>query len=860
MTVQFVAVIISVLLAAALILGSVPASAASAQGTSPPAPTGITATNTGNVGGVRVNWNAVPSAAWYRIGWVAYADYQAAVDAGDDWLETFTFINVANAGQTSHTVTRLTPGADYAFIVASSDARHGMPKWPASADWASLTISNDSSDLSAVGSAAIELSWQPGSTAYYHIGWVILADYEAATEAGKDWLETFTFIDVANRGQASHTITRLTPSVEYAFIVGIKDTRYGAPQWPYEWQYHTPGAAPTSAEGTPGSAAVASTCPRPGSPAAEPPDPTPISAVRGDYDADDDSLIDVANLQQLDAIRYDPRGRGTPTDQPRYEAAFPNAVAGMGCPLDWGCRGYELVSDLDLDTSGNGRADAGDEYWNDGAGWVPIEGYRDFFYGGGHTISNLYIKRDSDYVGLFGDSSVDVSRVALVSMDVSGGDFVGGLAGRAGEIIYSYATGNVSGRHNVGGLVGDGHDIRDSCTGVDVSGEDNVGGLVGDGGYSFISASYATGIVSGDSSVGGLVGHGSNISSSYAIGNVTGQSSSVGGLVGFGRAISDSYATGNVTSQGNLVGGLVGSGGGIISDSYATGDVTSQGKRIGGLVGAVAWNISNSYATGDVTSQGNSVGGLVGHHSVGRNISGSFATGDVSGQHYVGGLVGYHACCGRNIITSYATGNVSGQDFVGGLVGTNNSRHNSISGSYATGEVTGNDIVGGLAGVGANISGSYASGDVLGGNSVGGLTGCGGIIQASYAIGDVSGNSSVGGLVGIACQMDFASFHVNNSISESYAAGSVSGIDDVGGLVGNAEANANVNVVNSYWDTDTSGQSGSAGGEGKPTIELQAPTDNTGIYSNWSDHRWDFGTSSQYPALKSDGLSGAPQR
>ena len=602
---------------------------------------------------------------------------------------------------------------------------------------------------------------------------------------------------------------------------------------------------------------VAPTCPGPGSTAAEPPDPTPFSAVRGDYDADDDLLIDVANLQQLDAIRYDPRGRGTPTDQPRYEAAFPNAVAGMGCPLDWGCRGYELVADLDFDTNSNGQADAGDAYWNDGIGWLPIEKYRDVLDGGGHTISNLYIKSDDHHVGLFGNSSAIVIRVGLVSLDVSGGDFVGGLAGRAGEIIYSYATGNVSGRNNVGGLVGDGHDIRDSCADVDVSGEDNVGGLVGDGGYSFISTSYATGDVSGGSSVGGLVGHGSNISTSYAIGNVTGQGSRIGGLVGFGRVISDSYATGDVTSQGNLVGGLVGSGGGVISASYATGDVTSQGKRIGGLVGAVAWDIRDSYATGDVTSQDNSVGGLVGYYSGGRNISASYATGDVSGQHYVGGLVGYHACCGRNISTSYATGNVSGEDFVGGLVGTNNSRHNSISASYATGNVSGNDIIGGLAGVGASISGSYANGDVSGESNVGGLVGCGGNIDASYANGDVSGKSSLGGLVGTACAIDY---NAVNSISESYAAGRVSGIDDVGGLVGSAEANANAKVVNSYWDIDTSSQSRSAGGEGKTTVELQAPTGNTGIYSNWSNHHWDFGTSSQYPALKSGGLSVAPQR
>ena len=41
-------------------------------------------------------------------------------------------------------------------------------------------------------------------------------------------------------------------------------------------------------------------------------------------------------------------------------------------------------------------------------------------------------------------------------------------------------------------------------------------------------------------------------------------------------------------------------------------------------------------------------------------------------------------------------------------------------------------------------------------------------------------------------------------------------------------------------------------GNGKTTGELQTPTSATGIYANWSGSRWDFGTASQYPALKAD--------
>ena len=70
-------------------------------------------------------------------------------------------------------------------------------------------------------------------------------------------------------------------------------------------------------------------------------------------------------------------------------------------------------------------------------------------------------------------------------------------------------------------------------------------------------------------------------------------------------------------------------------------------------------------------------------------------------------------------------------------------------------------------------------------------------------------------------------------------------------------------VTSSYWNTETTGQSTSAGSPdsaGKTTSQLQAPTRNTGIYAGWSAAWWDFGTSRQYPALKYSGLSVALQR
>ena len=266
---------------------------------------------------------------------------------------------------------------------------------------------------------------------------------DATLAEGRDWLDAFAFSDVPNRGQTTHTVTRLTPCLRYAFIAASLNRRFGDARWS-EWTFLTPAgdgnvscpaATPT---GTPAPTAT--------------PTPWPPPTGTGDYDADQDGLIEVSNLAQLNAIGADLDGDGLSPSR-FYTSAFPGAQAGMGCP--YVCARYELVADLNFDTNGNGAADAGDVYWNGGAGWFPIgdeaNPYTAAFEGNGHTIANLYIdRRDSDYVGLFGyagDGS-SINRVGLVSVTVSGKHSVGSLVGYGygSAITASYATGSVIGR------------------------------------------------------------------------------------------------------------------------------------------------------------------------------------------------------------------------------------------------------------------------------------------------------------------------------------------------------------------------------------------------------------------------------
>ena len=184
---------------------------------------------------------------------------------------------------------------------------------------------------------------------------------------------------------------------------------------------------------------------------------------------------------------------------------------------------------------------------------------------------------------------------------------------------------------------------------------------------------------------------------------------------------------------------------------------------------------------------------------------------DVAGRWYVGGLVGDNL---GSITACYATGQVSGSVHVGGLVGVN---YGSVRASYATARVSGRTSVGGL--VGRNL---------------------GTIIDASYATGEVSGRSSIGGLVG---------YEAGTTVRASYASGRVSGEQSAGGLVGGLGSST---ITASYWDTTTSGQTTGDHGTGQTTAQLQAPTDDTGIYANWDDDQWDFGEADEYPVLVVD--------
>jgi filamentous hemagglutinin family protein len=198
---------------------------------------------------------------------------------------------------------------------------------------------------------------------------------------------------------------------------------------------------------------------------------------------------------------------------------------------------YVLGADIDASDTVN---------WNAGAGFDTLGGvgapgiFEGRFDGLNHRIRNLFINRPGDnFVGLFGiTQSTNIQNLGLVGGSITGGDFVGAIAGQGCCTTFRnvYSTASVRGNDEVGGLVGELSDggITDAYAGGAVTGGDKVGGLVGSSLDGTITRAYSTGRVSGTGAmVGGLVAEqfGTAVTNdSYWDVDASGQATSAGGV------------------------------------------------------------------------------------------------------------------------------------------------------------------------------------------------------------------------------------------------------------------------------------------------------------------------------------------
>ncbi|MCX6717589.1 MAG: hypothetical protein NTU76_02860, partial [Candidatus Taylorbacteria bacterium] len=435
---------------------------------------------------------------------------------------------------------------------------------------------------------------------------------------------------------------------------------------------------------------------------------------------------------------------------------------------------YKLVEDLSSTTAGYG--DYGD-------GWIPIgtssvgSQFTGSFNGDGNTISDLIVNLTStDYVGLFGYATGNISNLGLINVNVTGNARVGGLVGNSsGTITNSYSTGSVAGskvnnssKRSVGGLVGTfSGTISNSYSRANVTGSFSVGGLIGISAGT-ITNSYSTGQVTGRVYLGGLVGsqNAGTITNSFWDKTNSGKTVMCGTSDGTGCT----DANGKTTAEMKLLNTFNSSGG----NWDILGGQTDLNEGYPYLSGnSPVWYIASvspfaggsgteldPYQIGTWIHLNNVRNYLSSYFIMIDNLSSTTSNYDTLGNNWTPiGDNGYRftgSFNGNGKTISDLIINKPGVDYVG-LFGF-------LSDDYSTGSIsnlglinvniTGNEYVGGLAGysfTGGTITKSYSTGIVTGSSSVGGLIGemYAGTITKSYSSGSVTGTVNyVGGIVG----------------------------------------------------------------------------------------------------------------
>jgi len=471
------------------------------------------------------------------------------------------------------------------------------------------------------------------------------------------------------------------------------------------------------------------------------------------------------------------------------------------------------------------------------------------------------------------DSTFSVVNVSLINRG-------GGLIGRAdrGNITNSFSSGTVSGRAEIGGFIG----------------------------YSYltiIDRSYSNSDMNVTGSItGGFIGFANrvNVSNSYAVGRITSTSINVAGFIGRGyyATVNNSYSGVEVSSAHSSARGFISvNQGSTITNSYwdtesstkthssgGTGLSTTEMKQQSSFSG---WNFSTIWAIDELssypylkTNQPDSLPGYKkfkeifaggfgiesnpykietavhldsvrhfmnahfiqvadidldvapfntgeGWDPIGTNTDQGKFTGSFDGNGFTinnlyvnrpsenfNGLFGstFNAVLKNMVLIDV---DVTGQNYNGGLVGLN---YSDVLNSYTTGTVSGVYHSGGLAGASESSSGSV------------------GLISNSYST--ASASSSTYGASALVGRL------ISGSIENSYGIGSVSAPSGNGGLIG--EKNSGI-VTNSYWDTETTGQSSSADGTGLTTAQMKQRNSFSGF--DFTDI-WYIEEGSGYPKLQ----------
>ncbi len=272
-----------------------------------------------------------------------------------------------------------------------------------------------------------------------------------------------------------------------------------------------------------------------------------------------------------------------------------------------------------------------------------------------------------------------------------------------------------------------------------------------------------------------------------------------------------------------------------ISNLYCT-QIEFYGGDYGGFLAGLGYDltVTNCHFDGIVGCE-DFAGGFIGSvkNSTFENCS---FTGQVSGGYQTGGLFGvlHTSHCIDCMVDAVVTGIGS----VAGITGILN-LCSSLTRCYSCGEANASgQFAGGIfgqLGTNSNIDECFSSVDVSGHEYVGGFGGNASQPRISncYAYGDVQGYDYVGGFIGQVLQSSSFIGTINNC----YSSGFVHGETNAGGLIGHVQA---CDILNCFWDIDSSDLETSDGGTGKSSEDMRRIKTYTYLETYGLDEAWDF--------------------
>ncbi len=264
----------------------------------------------------------------------------------------------------------------------------------------------------------------------------------------------------------------------------------------------------------------------------------------------------------------------------------------VNTPLTYEGKIVKLGRDIDLSSI------CGENVNGEEISWVPIGYFKGTFDGDNHTISNIYVKSNKAYQGLFSVVNGAVIKNIVIENSIIEGKFCVGIIGDSAnsliENIHTTKNNTIKATTAneigcmVGGIVG--------CTNsTKISKVSNSATVIGNGWY-----------------VGGIVG-----------------------LLQTNSSIHESYNTGNISTYENK--SNIACIGGIIGSNYANAE------------------ISNCYNIGNIQGYTN-IGGISGNvHATAPMliINNCYNIGTINGTEHTGEIVGYNVSANSKINNSY---------------------------------------------------------------------------------------------------------------------------------------------------------------------------------------------------------------